>query len=187
MRNLYTLSLFLIVGIQVLQAATISITTNKLWSTITTGTGVSGQPSSSDLIIVRNGATLTVDVASSVCKSIQLASLNAAGTLTISSNVNLTLDTIYMGDLTKIGTLNMTTTASVLNIKSFSQTGNVNTAKLNATNGSINLLQTNTLPSSTLFIKFFKLNILSGTTTLTNATTVSSTLNVAANATLNLA
>jgi len=187
MRNLYTLSLFLIVGIQVLQAATISITTNKLWSTITTGTGVSGQPSSSDLIIVRNGATLTVDVASSVCKSIQLASLNAAGTLTISSNVNLTLDTIYMGDLTKIGTLNMTTTASVLNIKSFSQTGNVNTAKLNATNGSINLLQTNTLPSSTLFINFFKLNILSGTTTLTNATTVSSTLNVAANATLNLA
>jgi len=94
MKNLYTFLLFLIVGIQVLQAATITVTSTKLWSTINTGTGVGGQPNSSDRIIVRNGATLTVDVASSVCKAIQLASLNAAGTLTIAANVNLTLDTI---------------------------------------------------------------------------------------------
>src|SRR5512132_1391956 len=43
-------------------AATITITANTNWSAIKTGTGTAGQPGTGDTIIVKNGATLTVNV-----------------------------------------------------------------------------------------------------------------------------
>ena len=57
--------------------ATVTITANTNWSAITTGTG-GGQPTSADAVIVKNGATLTVDVSTGVCASIQLG-VNAVG------------------------------------------------------------------------------------------------------------
>ena len=59
--------------------ANIPITTNTLWSAITTGSGPGGRPNASDAITVRNGATLTVDVPNAVCGSLQLGLSGGAG------------------------------------------------------------------------------------------------------------
>src|SRR5437879_4707678 len=65
-------------------AAAITITVNTNWSAINTGTGAGGQPSTGDTILVKNGATLTVDVANGQVGTITLggaAPLAGQGTL----------------------------------------------------------------------------------------------------------
>lgn len=68
---------------------TISGTTN--WSTITTGSGTSGQPSAADAITLSNGARLTVNVANAVCGSITISGGNTTTYITISGTNTLTV------------------------------------------------------------------------------------------------
>jgi autotransporter-associated beta strand protein len=79
--------------------ATITITTSVLWTSITTGSGAKGQPSSSDAIVVKGGGSLTVDITSATCLSVQLGeSINTAptgsnagdGTLTFTNGKTIT-------------------------------------------------------------------------------------------------
>src|SRR5213596_1973887 len=63
-----------------LRAASLTITASQNWSAITTGSGAGGQPDSSDSITVQNGATLTVDVTTGACASIQLGGSGSGGT-----------------------------------------------------------------------------------------------------------
>ncbi|MCK6559199.1 hypothetical protein L6R21_08355, partial [bacterium] len=64
--------------------AQITITANTNWGAISSGSGPAGQPSTTDAIIVKNGATLTVDVSNGQCASLALGQDGAdagAGTL----------------------------------------------------------------------------------------------------------
>jgi hypothetical protein len=76
-----------------LYANNITISVNKNWSTINTGSGPGGQPNSSDAVTVSAGATLTVDVANASCASVQLgvADFGFGGTLTFNANSLLTV------------------------------------------------------------------------------------------------
>ncbi|MFM7844719.1 MAG: beta strand repeat-containing protein, partial [Planctomycetota bacterium] len=62
--------------------AAIVISANTNWSAITTGSGVGGQPTSADTIVVNPGATLTIDVNNAVVGGVTLGN-NTAGTATI--------------------------------------------------------------------------------------------------------
>src|SRR5436309_11318656 len=98
------------VGAGPLRAASITITTSQNWSTITTGSGAGGQPDSTDAITVQNGATLTNDVTTASCASIQLGGSGSAGNggLTFQSGkqVNCVGD-VTLGQGNAFGTLNM--------------------------------------------------------------------------------
>src|SRR6266498_2716804 len=97
-------------GAGALQAASLTITASQNWSAITTGSGAGGQPDSSDAITVQNGATLTNDVTTATCASIQLGGSGNAGTggLTFQSGklVNCGGD-VTVGQGNVFGTLNM--------------------------------------------------------------------------------
>jgi len=62
--------------------AAIVISANTNWSAITTGSGVGGQPTAADSIVVNNGVTLTIDVANAVAGGVTLGN-NTAGTATL--------------------------------------------------------------------------------------------------------
>src|SRR6266542_4727096 len=97
-------------GAGALHAASLTITASQNWSAITTGSGAGGQPDSTDAITVQNGATLTVDVTTGACASIQLGGSGSAGTggLTFQSGklVSCAGDVI-LGQGNVFGTLNM--------------------------------------------------------------------------------
>ena len=68
--------------------STITITSSKNWSAI------SPLPTSSDAIVVKNDATLTVDVSNALCASLQLGSgspSSGAGTLSFNNASQLTV------------------------------------------------------------------------------------------------
>jgi hypothetical protein len=68
------------------EAATIDVTSSTNWSTLTGGSGTGGLPNTSDTVMVRSGATLTVDSSSATCGILQVGGQNVggAGTLTFS-------------------------------------------------------------------------------------------------------
>jgi hypothetical protein len=70
------------------QAATYTVSSNQNWSAFTT------TPTSADTVIVRNQATLTIDVSNAVVGTLQLGSNqnpNSHGTLAFNSNSGLTV------------------------------------------------------------------------------------------------
>ena len=98
-------------------AADIAITSNTNWSAITTGSGAGGQPNSSDTIIVRSGATLTVDASATdpTAGTIQLggtSSNQGAGTLSFGAAKTVVTTNIILGGSTSTssrwGALDMT-------------------------------------------------------------------------------
>ena len=95
-------------------AVTINIISNTNWSTISSGTGASGLPGSNDVINVKNGATLTVDVNNAICSYMQVGfggSNAGSGTLIFNTGSQLTLlgnTGLLTGTSTYIGTIDMT-------------------------------------------------------------------------------
>lgn len=183
-----SLILIIVICLTALQtySATINVTSSSNWSSIISGSGPGGQPDATDSVVVRNNITLTVNVPNATCGALQLASANTAGTVSIAAACSLSVQrSIYMGDLLKVGTLNMTTAGSVLNASGFIQSGAVNTAKINFTNGTVNLSGSSTFPNSTSFVKFFNLNQ-NADVNLDKNITVSGNYNLAAGFSLNL-
>ena len=99
--------------------ATILITANTNWNAITTGTGPGGLPSSIDVIVIKNGRTLTVNVSDAVCASIQIGSdVNpdkGNGTLAFNSGSQVTVSgNLTLGDAGQIGTITMTSGGTLI-------------------------------------------------------------------------
>ena len=136
-------------------AVIININANTNWSAITTGSGVGGQPNSTDNIIVLRGATLTVDVGNGQCASIQLGrdtggvGQRGNGTLLFNAASQVTVSGIVtLGDNTnggnRTGSITMTAGGTLI-LTGF--TVNVFGAWTPG-NGTVELSATNTLPRS---------------------------------------
>ena len=83
-------------------AATFNITSNTNWSAIS-----GGPPGTADIVTVKNGATLTIDVSSAVCGELNLGSGNPSGgdgTVSFNSGSILTIitstATVFIGKAT---------------------------------------------------------------------------------------
>ena len=177
-------------------ANTISITSSTNWSGINSGSGTSGQPGTSDAVIVSSGATLTVDVNNAVCASLTLGAGSTPGTLTFVNGGTLSLTvngTIIVGSGTAGGTgtihllsigkltcgglsLSSTSAASVygdggtLTLNGAITVGSGGTYSWYPTNGTVVVAATSALPSS-VFTQFNNLTINpgSGNTVTTGA------------------
>ena len=163
-------------GASSLQAATFEITSNTNWSAIP-----GGPPAAEDAIVVRNGATLTVDVNNGVCASIQLGGTSTGsgnGTLAFNSNSQVAVSgPITLGNEIRTGTLGMTNGGRLI-CRGIVYVGGTFTRGT----GTIELTATNTLPANASFGTFTNLTIngASTTTSLGRNTTVNGTLEVAA-------
>lgn len=114
-----------------LRAADLLITTNTLWSAITTGTGPGGQPGSADNITVRGNVTLTVNVANAVCNNLNIGSGGANNTTSIllfnngsaltvvNFNINGAQNRRGSLNMTNGGLLKITGVAAVTNLNTF--------------------------------------------------------------------
>ncbi|UPZ16559.1 GEVED domain-containing protein [Flavobacterium humidisoli] len=161
-------------------AATITISSNTLWSNINTGTGTSGRPSNVDDIIVKNGARLTVDVSSGVCRTIQLGSSSnpnsGNGILFFNSGSQITVSGIItLGSGSRIGTITMTSGGNLIT-QGFYLSGS-GTNVFTEGSGTVQLTATNNLPT-TIFTKFNNLTISSGTTTLGTGLTINGNISI---------
>ena len=91
---LLLLAMFLVAATA--SAATITVGTSTTWSALTGGSGAGGAPNSSDTVIVDGGATLTVNVATAACGTLQLGSSTGgggAGTIAFNANSQLAVST----------------------------------------------------------------------------------------------
>jgi hypothetical protein len=138
-------------------AAIITVTTTTNWSSL--------GATAADDIIVKNGATLTVNVTTGVCRSIQLgdaSSLNG-GTLVFAAGGKVTVSGIVtLGNGNRIGTLTMTDGGTLVT-QGFAVSGS-GASVFNSGAGTVQLTATNTLPS-TVFTTFNNLTCNSGITT----------------------
>lgn len=160
----YRSLLVILIGLSlsVAHAGTITVTTNKNWSALPS------TPTSSDSIIVKNNATLTVNVTNAVCKAIQLGDNTGGGskgtgklTFTSDAGSKVTISgRIYLGDGSKTGTLTMVSGATLI-CQGITRSS---TASYGNENGTIELTATNTLPSAT--VSSFDTLIISGSTTM---------------------
>ena len=170
-------------------AVIININANTNWSAIATGSGVGGQPNSTDNIIVLRGATLTVDVGNGQCASIQLGrdtggvGQRGNGTLLFNAASQVTVSGIVtLGDNTnggnRTGSITMTAGGTLI-LTGF--TVNVFGAWTPG-NGTVELSATNTLPTQLNASGYNNLTVNgAGTTTsLSGTVTVAGALNVAA-------
>jgi hypothetical protein len=98
-KNLHTLlslALLLLMGTGKILAASITVSSNTLWSSINTGSGPGGLPSAADDVTVTNGAVLTVSSAAACANlDIQDGTVDVGGinftvgnTLTVSGSIN---------------------------------------------------------------------------------------------------
>jgi hypothetical protein len=184
---------FLVVGVESVSGVTITIGSNTNWSAITTGSGIGGLPSSSDIIIINNGKTLTVNSATAVCASIQIGSTatnSGNGTLVFNNGSQVTVSgTVTLGMGNRIGTLTMTNGGILICNGLFINGSGTNI--FNSGNGTVILNATNTLPSTT-FTTFNNLICNAGSTTTSAGLTIGgnlyigdgTTFNAAANSTL---
>jgi len=103
----------LLLGTRNVTNAAIKITINDdtNWSEIITGSGIGGQPNSTDDIIITSNSILTVDISNGICKSIQVSSGNSAGSkgiLSFSAGSQIeVVGSLTLGDK-RVGTLDMT-------------------------------------------------------------------------------
>ncbi|WP_343536822.1 beta strand repeat-containing protein, partial [Flavobacterium mesophilum] len=96
-------------------AATITVTANTNWSALAGGSGPGGLPNNTDIIIVRNGAILTVNSTTATCASLQLGSLaGGAGTLTFANSGSPSLNVVGNIQLGDTGNTNRTGTITFL-------------------------------------------------------------------------
>ena len=169
----------------VVTGTTITVTNNMSWSVLTGGTG-GGLPTAADNIIVTNGKTLTVDVSSGVCASIQLGGTgtNAGnGTLTFNANSQVTVSGIVtIGANTLRGGSIVMTNGGTLIAQGFTVT-NGNTWTPGA--GTVQLSASNTLPG-TFLTSFNNLTTTGGTTTLGVGITINGALTIGSGTTLDV-
>jgi len=169
--SLLSLSLFLILVLfsnYSLQASTFTVTANRSWSMLMP------TPTAVDVIIVRNGATLTVDVTNAVCGSIQLASIfNGNGILAFNSGSKVTVSgAVTCGTLTmEVGMINMTSGGTLVCQSMVVLSGS---GTLTAGLGKIELTASNILPVE--FNTVNDLRISSGTTQLSTDLTITGDL-----------
>ncbi|MBI2271921.1 MAG: T9SS type A sorting domain-containing protein [Bacteroidetes bacterium] len=96
------------------KAATLAITANTNWSAITGGGGPGGIPNSTDVVNVKNGATLTVDIANAICSYMEVGKTGSSagnGTLVFNAGSQLTLSGntgLFTGTSSYTGTIDMT-------------------------------------------------------------------------------
>lgn len=170
------------------RAVLITISSDTLWSAITTGSGTGGQPNNNDTITVNNGATLTVNVASTSNATVGAIQLGGTtknsgnGTLLFNSNSQVTVaGTVTLGNGNRRGSITMTSGGTLI-LASFTVD---NLGAWTPGTGTVQFTATNTIPAS--FTTFNNLFINGGTTTLDANTTVNGSLTVAPAATLNTA
>ena len=177
------------------KAATYYSRANGSWSSTTTwsltnGGGTAGTlPTSTDAVIINRGYTVTVDITTAVCASLQLGytgGINTyTGTLSFSSGDQLTVSgtvTIGITSSTYSGSISMSSGGTLICQGFALNYGGTWTPGA----GTVELTATNTLPTSFL-TSFNNLIIKSGTTNLGVAIpTVSAALTVSAGATLAL-
>jgi|GEM_PF-3203778 len=162
------------------KAATITISANTNWSSITGGSGIGGLPTSIDNMTIK-GATVTVDITNAACGSITLgASGNKAGTLTFAATGSPALTVAgTSGTLTVnaaaggigLGTLTMVAGATLSTV-TFSGTGSYS---LNA--GTVILRGSFSLPAGAATFNNLTINS-NGTVTAAAATTINGTLSL---------
>ncbi|MCH8904758.1 MAG: T9SS type A sorting domain-containing protein [Bacteroidetes bacterium] len=107
-------------------AITFNITTDTDWSAIS-----NGPPTSMDIVTVKNGATLTVDVSNAVCLKLNVGAGNPSagdGTIAFNAGSQLTVNTtgaVILGLETTNGTIDMSAGGQLLcaNIKLSKGTG----------------------------------------------------------------
>jgi MSHA biogenesis protein MshQ len=164
-------------------AATITVTNNVNWNSLSGGSGPNGAPNSTDDIIVKRGRVLTVNVATAQCNTLQLGANSGGntgdGTLAFSAGASqLTVSGIItLGDGNKAGSINMTNGGTLVT-QGFSV---VNLGTWTAGAGTVQLTATNTLPGTSGFGTFNNLTI-NGSGIVTDVgqnTTVSGTLTLA--------
>ena len=159
-------------------AVTITITANTNWSAIAPA------PTANDNIIVKNGRTLTVNVANATVGAIQLGAGNPSGgqgTLGFNAGSALTITsaTVHTGLLTLGGggfAGNLTMAAGgTLTLNGFTST---TVGTFTRGSGTIILTGTNTLPAAAAYATYNNLSVSANTTTLGQNTTVAGALNV---------
>ncbi|HET7670914.1 MAG TPA: DUF6701 domain-containing protein [Burkholderiales bacterium] len=164
--------------------ALITITANTNWSAIATGTGPGGQPGAGDTILVKNGRTLTVNVATAVVGAITLGGGNPSGgqgTLSFNAGSALTLTSsgghtglLTLGGGGQAGNLNMNS-GGTLTLNGFTST---TVGTFTRGSGTIVLTGTNTLPTAAAYATYTNLSVSANTTTLGQNTTVAGNLNI---------
>lgn len=162
------LILLLIINFVVTKAATVTITSDINWS----AAGIA----STDDVIVKNDKTLTVNVASAVCASLQLgnntAPDNGDGTLAYNADTcKLTVNGLLKfgkvgGGAPASGYLDFSNGGTLI-VQGFTHDAPPGYGGCVCTDGTIELTADNTLPNNT-FTTFNKLIISSGITTLGN-------------------
>ena len=113
---------FLLVVVENLNGATITVSSSTNWSALTGGSEPGGLPNTSDAVIVRNGATLTVNSSTATCGSLQLGGTSTgtsgAGTLTFSGatptlTVSGTVQLGGYGNTNRTGTITFTSGSTI--------------------------------------------------------------------------
>ncbi|RNI31416.1 T9SS type A sorting domain-containing protein [Rufibacter latericius] len=168
---------------------TIYITSSKRWSDITTGTALGGEPSLNDVIVVSNGATLTVNNTRAKCASISIgaggSSSTGNGTLILNPNTMLVCaGNIIVGGTSSYGTINVGSESFLKVGGAFTKIGanstvTTGTGSLIEYNGSAPQVILETIPYHHLTLSG------SGEKTLVNST-LSKALTVNGNFTMNL-
>jgi subtilisin family serine protease len=190
-------------------AKTASVSGN--WSSTATWGGAA-VPVAVDTVTINTGVTVTVDIATAVCKSLNLGTTNGIATLTFASSgspkliVSGAVTVGNSGNANRRGTITFTSgstmiTGSMLLGTTGAQTstivmtnggtlqvgGAITTASTGATftsgTGTVVLTANNTLPN-TIFTSFNNLSITGGTTTLGVATNVTGNLTIGSGAIL---
>ncbi len=107
-----------LLGATTASGVTITVGTSENWSAITTGSGTGGQPAPTDSIIVSNTATLTVNLATAQCASIQLGATSGSGTGTLlfnsGSQVTVSGTVTVGGGTGRGGSINMTSGGTLI-------------------------------------------------------------------------
>jgi len=167
-------------------ATTITVSTSVSWSTITTGSGISGIPGSSDNIIINSGATLTVDLSNAVCASIVVGDATSAtnGKLTFAATGSPALivsGTITVAPSGVTGTVTMVSGAT-LTAAGMGYGGGTATENLNA--GNVIYTGTFTVPLA-VSNTYNNLTIASGTMSIVPSLVINGTLTINSGAALN--
>ena len=187
-KNLLVGLVLLLVGVGSVNATKGVASSSGKWSSKSTWGG-SSIPTSSDNVTINSGITVTVDISTAACLSLQIGSgsNNGARKLIFNSGSQLTVfGTTQLGggssniygtlDMSLGGTLICTALSSTSTLDSFLE--GTGTVQLNATN---TLASTDT---GAEFTAFHNLIISAGTTTLARATTISGNLTINSGATL---
>ena len=153
---------------------TYTSTTSGVWSSSTTWGGA-GTPSAGDTVVIKNGATVTIDVSSAQCDEMYLGSSTnpdkGDGTISFNSGSQLTsTGTVNFGSGGNSGYVNMTSGGTFI-----TNTWNGKKGSLTPGTGTIRYTGTFTLASSAAFDQFYNLEI-TGTVTMATGIQIDNSL-----------